>query len=263
MADGIPQLEDGFTRFANELLEAFCRTRIAGQAYQVVLCVARKTYGYGKKYDHISYGQISDMTGISRHKIVPIVRALSEMKILCVTNNGNTKPITIGINKHFPEWSTVPKKGVPNNGVPNNRNTSVPNNGTKGVPNNGTHKRKKEKKDIPDIFLSFSKNFHDHRMKSFPTRVKEVTQSQIKKGATTVMALVNKGYDFEQQIRPALRWGVTDTAFWSEQLLSLCGLTKKSERNGQMKFVNLLAAFERDTAKKDDQPKTMEALLPL
>ena len=144
-----PQTEDGFTRFANELLEAFCRTRIAGQEYQVVLSIARLTYGFGKKTDHISYGQLSKLTGISRPKLVPMLRNLQSRGILAVTNNGNRgvtnngnrQPLVIGINKNFDEWVLLPKKGT----VPNNGNRGVTNNGNKSVPNNGTYQRKKEK----------------------------------------------------------------------------------------------------------------------
>ncbi|WP_084288457.1 replication protein [Desulfovermiculus halophilus] len=54
-----PQCENGYTRLANELLEALARTRLAGQEYQAVLAIVRKTYGFGKKSDKISYGQLS------------------------------------------------------------------------------------------------------------------------------------------------------------------------------------------------------------
>ena len=251
-----PQIEDGFTRFANELLEAFCRTRIAGQGYQVVLCVARMTYGYGKKCDTISLSQISEMTGIKRHKLVPIIKDLSSMKILTVTNNGNrgvpnngnTKPSTIGINKHFKEWNPVKKGGVPNNG----NTLPVPNNGTTAVPNNGNLQRKKEIKYIPQNFLDISERFLKSQKSRHQNLVK-ITDKKIRDGADTLEKLVRiDGYDLEQIILPALRWAVEDS-FWTKNILSLASLRNQS-RNGEMKFQNILAAYSSNGRGKPSNP---------
>jgi phage replication O-like protein O len=51
---GDPQVEDGFTRFANELLEAICRTRFTTNESQILLFLARMTYGYSRKSARIS-----------------------------------------------------------------------------------------------------------------------------------------------------------------------------------------------------------------
>ena len=50
----MPQLENGYTKIANELLEAIAAIRIPGEAMQVLLVIIRKTYGYCKKKDAIS-----------------------------------------------------------------------------------------------------------------------------------------------------------------------------------------------------------------
>jgi phage replication O-like protein O len=48
-----PQKEHGYTPIANEIYDAFVRTRISGEARQVLDCIIRKTYGYNKKEDKI------------------------------------------------------------------------------------------------------------------------------------------------------------------------------------------------------------------
>jgi len=117
-----PQCENGFTRLANELLEALARTRLAGQEYQTLLAIVRKTYGFGKKSDEISYGQLSQMTGINRPRLVSLIQSLKEKNFISVTNNGNRKPATICINKNYDEWEPAPKK----DSSPKNGNRSVP-----------------------------------------------------------------------------------------------------------------------------------------
>ena len=44
----MPQVENGYTRIANELLEALAKIRIPGEARQVFDVIMRKTYGFRK-----------------------------------------------------------------------------------------------------------------------------------------------------------------------------------------------------------------------
>ena len=46
---GAPQLENGYTRIADELLEALSAARLGGGHFRVVFAVMRLTYGYGLK----------------------------------------------------------------------------------------------------------------------------------------------------------------------------------------------------------------------
>ena len=112
-----PELAGGFTMIANTLLEAFARTRLAGQECQVVLAIARLTYGYQKSADRISHGQIAKITRMPRVKVAQLVSALKSKKVLSAVQNGERKPLTISINKNYDEWEPVPKKGyIPKRG---------------------------------------------------------------------------------------------------------------------------------------------------
>lgn len=150
-----PQVEDGYTRFANELLEALIELRIPGQELRIVLAIARKTYGWGKKSDTISYGQLSKMTGVPRARVIEHVKNLVSKKILGSHNNGTRQPLTIWINKNFEGWEPSPKKET----SPKHETKPSPNNGNKPSPNNGTHKRKERKErnstQYPDDFERF------------------------------------------------------------------------------------------------------------
>jgi phage replication O-like protein O len=244
-----PQLEDGYTRIANELLEAFARTRLAGQECQVVFAVARLTYGFGKKEDRISYGQIARMTFIARTKIIPLVRALVLKLVLSSTNNGTRTPPTLRINKHYSEWLPSPKKGT----SPNNRTIPSPNNGVLDSPNNGTHQRKKEKKDIPTNFLAFSKSFLEFQQKDYPNVIKKITERDVEAGAKVIDELVRlDGHDFEIEIRPAINWAARDLEFWKKNLLSLASLRRKKEEGGLSKFQKIMASFAKNK-KSDDE----------
>lgn len=77
-----PQLEKGYTRIANELLEALGRIRISGEARQVFDVIVRKTYGFGKKKDRISLSQFVLATGLKRPEVCRAIRKLLSMKLI-------------------------------------------------------------------------------------------------------------------------------------------------------------------------------------
>ena len=65
-----PQIEDGYVKIANEIIEALCRVSIGLGNAQVLYFILRKTYGYQKKEDQISLSQIQEGTGMSRRNVI-------------------------------------------------------------------------------------------------------------------------------------------------------------------------------------------------
>jgi phage replication O-like protein O len=66
-----PQLEDGRTEIANELLEAIIYTHFSPTEHAVLWAIVRKTYGWHKKIDRISFTQLEGLTRINRRHIAP------------------------------------------------------------------------------------------------------------------------------------------------------------------------------------------------
>jgi phage replication O-like protein O len=77
-----PQLEDGYTRIANELLDEILRYPLTKRQLSVLLAVIRKTYGYNKKADDISSRQLARMTGIDQADCARTVRELTRLGVL-------------------------------------------------------------------------------------------------------------------------------------------------------------------------------------
>lgn len=118
-----PQLENGYTKIANELLEALCAINLSGHEWNVVHAIIRKTYGYNKKEDWVTNTQIMKLTGQSKQKVSNAKRKLLDKKI--VTENG----YKISLNKDYESWKELPKTV-----------TELPKSVTK-VTENGDHKR--------------------------------------------------------------------------------------------------------------------------
>lgn len=139
-----PQVEDGYTRFAHSLLEALSRTDFTSQEFRIILAVARKTYGFNKKKDKISYQQLKDITGIRRRRISAIIAGLKKQKVLSVTVDKDRSPLIIGINKNYDRWKVQNRKKAVNvysdSSVIGGKDTSVI--------ADKDYNRKKEKKEI-------------------------------------------------------------------------------------------------------------------
>jgi hypothetical protein len=64
-----PQLEDGFTRFANEWLEAFIPSVYPPAVKEFVLAIARETWGWQETWREIPMGRIADILQVSQTRV--------------------------------------------------------------------------------------------------------------------------------------------------------------------------------------------------
>lgn len=94
----VADTDDGFTRIANELLEAVMSADLTARQLKVILAVIRKTYGFGKKLDRITNTQIAAITGIHHTHVCTAKNEMIAMNI--IVSHGNQ----IGINKVISDW---------------------------------------------------------------------------------------------------------------------------------------------------------------
>lgn len=125
----VADLDDGFTRIANELLEAVMHAGLSQHQLLVFMAVMRKTYGFNKKSDWVSNEQLSELTGILPHKCSAAKSVLVKRGIL--THTGRV----IGINKTVSEWSSLPVKGTEKK--PYLKKVTLPESGKKSLPESG------------------------------------------------------------------------------------------------------------------------------
>lgn len=137
----VADLDDGFTRIANELLEAVMRAGLSQHQLLVFMAVMRKTYGFNKKSDWVSNEQLSELTGILPHKCSAAKSVLVKRGILTQTGR------VIGINKTVSEWSSLPVKGTEKKTYL--KKVTLPESGKKSLPESGNayYPNKVNKKD--------------------------------------------------------------------------------------------------------------------
>jgi len=97
-----PQLEHGYTRIVNALLEALVRYPLSGGEWRVIITVIRLTYGWHKKSAPISTGQIARMTGMSHRHVKRLIADLLKAGVLTRTKMGRRN--LLGPNKCYWLW---------------------------------------------------------------------------------------------------------------------------------------------------------------
>ncbi|MBU1864279.1 MAG: replication protein [Candidatus Omnitrophica bacterium] len=154
-----PQKENGHIGIANEIVEHFATLKLSGTDWQVLWVILRKTWGWHKKSDKISMGQIAEMTGLDRRHVCRALKRLTLRKV--VAKNGDTLPTSYSFNKDYEKWHTEtlpvakfddskkedkvsPKMVTP---VAKNGDTFVAKNGDTSVAKNGAHNIYKDNKD--------------------------------------------------------------------------------------------------------------------
>jgi len=137
----VADLEDGYTRIANELLEAVMLAGLSQHQLLVFMAVMRKTYGFNKKSDWVSNEQISSMTGILPHKCSAAKCMLVKRGIFAQTGR------VVGINKTISEWVKLPESGKENKVYP--KEVNLPESGKESLPEsgNGTYPNQVNTKD--------------------------------------------------------------------------------------------------------------------
>jgi len=103
-----PQKENGYTKVANELIEQLVSRDLSGRELRLLLVVMRKTWGWGKRRDRISLGQITKLTGIGRQHVATLVGKLVERQYLKRYLPKNERGMrAYEIQKDYELWDTV------------------------------------------------------------------------------------------------------------------------------------------------------------
>ncbi len=99
-----PQCEHGFTRIANELLDAFLLAgkRLTKREALVWLAILRLTYGFNKKGDFISVRRLEKVTGIRFDHVHETVWKLKERGLIHLEKRDGR--LFLGINKDYSLW---------------------------------------------------------------------------------------------------------------------------------------------------------------
>lgn len=99
-----PQIEQGYTKIANEIVGYLARTYMSSYESQILWAIFSKTYGFNKKEDWVSNSQFVEITGMHKAHVSRTLKKLMLRKI--VTQSGNK----IAFQKDSRLWCKLPKQ---------------------------------------------------------------------------------------------------------------------------------------------------------
>lgn len=146
-------VHENYFRMPNEIVDAALRFGFSKRQLHVYFAVARKTYGYRKRWDDMTVQQIADLTKIPRQHVSG---ALSELVTLrAVLKRDGKHGYKLAINTRFGEWGSVPKQDASQN-----RTETVPKQDTQRTNPKGSRIDTREEKIPVDRFTQILCNEH-------------------------------------------------------------------------------------------------------
>jgi len=104
----IADIENGYCKLANELLEEICKQDISGAQFQLLMAIVRCTYGYNKKADRVTNTYLAELTGLGLSAIKSGLQKLEQRNIITVQKSGIMK--LVAINKMISDWQNSGSK---------------------------------------------------------------------------------------------------------------------------------------------------------
>jgi len=110
------QLENGYVRIANSILEALARMPLNGTQWRILMVVIRYTYGFHRKECELSESFLSKATGIHCKQVGRELSGLINNNILIVKKPASfSSPRVLAFNKDFETWQGVSTKTLTGN----------------------------------------------------------------------------------------------------------------------------------------------------
>ncbi|MHA1877173.1 MAG: replication protein [Promethearchaeota archaeon] len=265
-----PQLEDGYCKISNELLDAICTMNLSAYESKLFWFIVRRTYGFNKKNDRISYNQFQQNTGIRQQHIK---RTLNKLHAKNMINQNSFK---YSIQKDYDKWISLPKqvvKASPSKTLPKQvvkHNTTqigskpLPKQVVKTLPKQVDTKDKRQyiKTYASNLnltpFLLLSLKFHKQQKKDglfHQDFKKELTEKSkiVIEGAKTIEQLNRIDKEPMPDIQEVLNFILSDTgngswSGWKRNVVSLSSLRKK--RDGEMKYFKIKNSMSNKHTKK-------------
>lgn len=104
-----PQLENGYTAIANEILEQLALCPLNSGEFRVIWVILRKTYGWQKKEDRLSIDQIAKNINMSRRWVIYTLKNLEAKNMVVVkrsrmNGDGLSSVNIVSFQKNYSKW---------------------------------------------------------------------------------------------------------------------------------------------------------------
>jgi phage replication O-like protein O len=97
------QVENGYSRIANEILEHMARIKLSPTQYRILFVVWRYTYGFNRKEHELALSFMANATGCDKRQLQRELKGLADRNII-IQKIVNGVSRTLSFNKNHEEW---------------------------------------------------------------------------------------------------------------------------------------------------------------
>jgi len=223
-----PQLENGHTNIANEILEALWKVNLSSYETRVLIYLLRKTYGWHKKTDRISLSQFSREIGMDRRLVHRTLKELSSKGMIVVIPQDDRKPVSYGFQKDYQKWNlSSPKMTHHKSVIPLDDSLSSPEMTKLSSPEIPTKETTKEtiqkKTNVDDSDESRLSKLLFSLIKERDPKLKEPNWANWNKD---IRLLIKEDKRTTEEAEEIIKWSQIDE-FWQNNILSPKKLRKQ------------------------------------
>lgn len=224
------QIENGYTKVANELLNALIRLPINGTQFRIVMLILRETYGFQRKECSMSESYIATKLGIQRQNVHRELKFLIDHNVLSVNQEATfTRPRIIAMNKHYDTWLIQLRKSEMDAGIEKNWTPVLKKDPATGITSD-SHKKKPLNKPLKEVMSGAP-------APDSPTAIELILNDKsmylISRKQVTEWSTLYPAVDVMQELRKMKGW------------LDANPIKRKTKR-GILRFVNSWLAREQD-----------------
>lgn len=224
------QLENGYTRIANEILEALAKAPLNGTQFRIVMLVVRETYGFQRKSCSLSETYIASRLKIQRQNIHREMKELFTSKVLSTIQEATfVSPRIIALNKNYSEWRIRLQESKKIAGIELDSSPAIENDSSPGI-GLDSHRKKPLKKPL-------KKNMPGVKTPDSPTAISlmlnDKTEFPVSEAKVKEWAALYPAVDTMQELRKMKGWLDVNPA-------------KRKTKRGIQRFINGWLAREQD-----------------
>lgn len=209
-----PQLHNGHTRIANEILEQIMKTNLNGTQYRILMAVWRYTYGFQRKEFEMSLSFLAKAIDAGRSQVDRELNALIDRNIITVIEIGSKGARVMSFNKNYKEWNEKEPGGMP---------VVIPSKGEKKKMPTSNRKYKED-----NTYYKMADYFHQRISKVAEEAGVEhlIKKANLQKYADEFRKLIELDGVSKKQAKEVMDW-VTQDPFWKTNILSAKKLREK------------------------------------
>ena len=174
-----PQIENGYTTIANEILDHLYKQPLNGTELKVVMCILRYTFGFRRKSHKLSASFIAKWGSCDVSSVKRALKHLRAMKIvICINDEKRGVTAELKLNKDYEQWKLTGGENATSvkNATGGENATGLVAETTPELVAELPHKkRKKENKNIKTKYYD---DFFEKVWKSYPRKLNKSAVTQ-------------------------------------------------------------------------------------